>query len=201
MEIINNSLEDIYIPYMFHPYTVYQDGMDVTRVFNENWDYYPPDYDMPRILPYQYEDTLNVMRPQDYKFHRIIEVLEKKIFLDLNPDKDSLEYYLLDDCEEQFVTFKYYVDYKYAGGISLKAGEKRDYYYPINILYDKYTDKPLHDYEFRFRRESHFTYALYDTIKLEGHFFYTPLLEEAGGFKLYHGDITCDDVVRIYKGQ
>ena len=186
VEVVNRSAEKVFVPHIYEPFMILHRGTDLTEwVYNTDLISDPIVGARPDSMNYSSNAVAYA------RFWDSVRVHEEELFLRLNLSEDGSN---PEACmaREEFLVSKY-------DGIPLAGGDTAMFYYPLDELYDPSTGRPLLDCEIGFRRLSRSVYALYDTVRIAGYYFYTPLPKEIAGYEIYRGRIECSDKICLEK--
>ena len=197
--ITNHTSDDIYVPYLRDFISIYRNEADITQYayIQSRYDYDEYGYSQDeedRLLIFNAPDTLALSR-NDMSWLEL-EKQELANFCKMN----SIDTIGMSEEERSrilkemggFLTFfcpKY-------DGITLKAGETREIFQPVHMLF--YNGKPRGEFEIKFARHNFFESALYDTTKtVNGYKLFCGLPDSVGAYKVYMGNLRCKDKIVI----
>ncbi len=189
VEVVNRSAERVFVPHMSAPFKVLQEGMDITRLFYTTYSSFGPCYDVSvrkdaDSLELRYTDTY-------FRFLDSVRICEEEAFLRFNPSLNSLDMNTRAELNA-VLRFKY-------DGFPLEARDTVTCYYSLGGLYGRNAVKPLLNCEIDFLRTDRFC-PFSDTLKIGSNRYYTPLPEKVAGYRVYKGELKCNDRVYLRKG-
>lgn len=188
--VTNHTDEKLYLPHFRSFISVFEDDIDVTAIFNENYLYFGNDYDNSLVRM-----AIDTLAASGYRsIPDIVYHEEEKTFLGLN-NIDTLK--ITPEIKAAYSSLLDYFCLTKYDGLLIDAHETIILYKPIYVLFDENSGYPKSNYTIRFRREDNFLYSMHDTVKVSGYKFYTPLVKSIDGYRIYDKPIECYDVITL----
>lgn len=190
--VTNYTDEKLYLPHFRSYISVFEGDVDITAIFHENFLYFGGDYDSSLIGRME----IDTLATGGYRsIPDIVYQEEEKIFLELNKiDTTKIN----SEIGGYSPILDFYCRSKY-DGLLIDAHETIELYEPIHLLFDDKSGHPKSNYTIKFRRHNNILYSMYDTVKVAGYKFYTPLLKTIGEYRIYDGTIDCKNAISLNK--